>query len=198
MDVFVELPRIKGLDTHALSMTKERFLPALPGTTSSTMDSSDVEVLQQSEKGEGRGVDDGEREITPMVERSDGMEGSSSDTIAQDAEEEEDEEEVVREHFGYETLVIDQEEEDKDDSSSSSASDSDSDSEDDSEDDSESDASSTITSPSSPSSIPDLNLLLAAALQTASTTAAQKAKEREERNVFGDDVMKLEQVVKER
>jgi hypothetical protein len=130
-----------------------------------------------------------------MVERSDGMEGSSSDTIAQDAEEEE---EVVRGPSDYETLVIDQEEEDKDDSSSSSASDSDSDSDSDSADDSESDSSSTITSPSSPSSIPDLNLLLAAALQTASTTAAQKANEREERNVFGDDVMKLEQVVKER
>ncbi len=210
-DVFVELPRIKGLDKAVLSLSQDRFLPILPEIQDSSK-YSPITTVPEAVTGV-RIVESRKTEVTSIMPRSSGIEESSSDTIAQEMDDEGDLDEAGAsktlamatdpENNGQNNNDDDDDDDDTDGDSSTSSSPV-SDSEDDSDSNqsnassSSSSSSSTRISPSSPSSTPDLNALLAAALQTASLTSAQKIKEKEERNMFDEDVMKLEGAVKER
>jgi hypothetical protein len=216
--VYVELPKINGLDKEAMSLREEDFLPPVPSSASTSRtlgeppantDSSqpkkrvislvDVDASHSIDTAttDGRRTES-HRESSVTSARNDLVEPSSSDTFPQDLEN------------GRASSVLDSAVEEGEDNVSSSSSSS---GEEESDDDSDSDASSSSSSSTASSSSSrttisahndsthDLDSLLQQALKTAheKSSAAMREKEDQERNAFDLDVMELgKEAVKER
>jgi hypothetical protein len=214
--VYVELPKINGLDKEAMSLREEDFLPPVPSSASTSRtlgeptDSSQPKkrVISLVDVDASHSIDtttdgrrtESHRESSATPTRNDLVEPSSSDTFPQDLEN------------GRASSVLDSAvEQGEDNVSSSSSSSGEEESDDDDSDDSDaasSSSSSTASSSSSRTTISahndsthDLDSLLQQALKTAheKSSAAMREKEERERNAFDMDVMELgKEAVKER